>query len=457
MISDATEFDFQHPDPNSRKNRFRSIAYDPEAQRLKKILIDINLLETSKGQTLLKRAMLATARGRQEARIEILERFEKYKVERMESGDPYMPYATPEQIASNSQGVHVCDQVRNNIPMRPDIDAFQGNLLTLGRPKSGKSSCVFNMMLQVIFLPFLILDVKNVWRYRAQALRAKVIQPPFHIDLKPPRGIGWYDWIFSIADGITQICGLQYGTVPFIEAAKIALQQRDQYINHAGHQTSLSLKDIFHALDYINIAGLKRDYVLSCKAALQLLIGPNDLFAAREGIPLEEIFNGRYIIECCHLSMMQCKFLAFYLLNYLLLASYQCLEKIHLSRIVFIDDCSAFINRPDNVFGAAPRTGFWGHVLSKLRGSGTGLVFADQLIESIYDDVKQLCNNWIVIGPMTPNNEMINAMNLTPEQANYVVKMKPRECITYFPNLYYRPIHGIVPEVPSIAEGEFNE
>jgi hypothetical protein len=457
MTLDPNNYDFRHLEPDARLNKFRSICSDTELQQLKEIMIAINTWETQGGQELYRRAKKGTSNGRLSARKEIFRQFKEYEDKRMESGDPYMPHATAKQISNNGQGIYICDQFGNNIQMRPTTDDFQLNSLIIARPKMGKSSAVFHGLLQMLFLPLLIFDIKNIWRHRAQTLNAKVIQPPFYIDLEPPRGIKWFDWIFSVLDGLALITGLQYGVVPFIEAAKIALQQRDNYISHAQGNTSLSLMDIYYALDFVNLSGFKRDYILSCKAALQLIIGPNDLFSARSGIPLAEVFSGRYIIECCHLSMIQCRFLAFYFLNYLLQASYQCLEKIHLTRVVFLYVYSGFINRPDNAFGSAPSTGFWGHILSKLRGSGTGLIFADQLVEPIFDDVKQLCSNWIVIGAMSPSNEIIAAMNLTREQADYMGRMKSRECIAYFPNLYPRPIHGVIPYVASIAQGDFNE
>jgi hypothetical protein len=54
-------------------------------------------------------------------------------------------------------------------------------------------------------------------------------------------------------------------------------------------------------------------------------------------------------------------------------------------------------------------------------------------------------------------SEVMAAMNLTRDQAAYIGRMKTRECIAYFPNHYPRPIHGLVPVVSSIAEGETHE
>ena len=97
-------------------------------------------------------------------------------------------------------------------------------------------------------------------------------------------------------------------------------------------------------------------------------------------------------------------------------------------------------------------------MLSKLRGSGTGLIFADQLISSIFEDVKRLCGNWVVFALNIENyEEVMAAMKLTEEQADYIGKMKTRECVAYFPLLYSRPILGLIPSVPSIAQGDFNE
>ena len=257
MTLDPNNYDFRHPDPNSRLNKFRSIGYDPEIEQLKQILIDINKWETDKGQTLYKRAKLGTSRGRQEARTQILQLFEDYKVDHLESGNVFMPVATFGQISNSGHGVHICNQTGNSIPMNACHDDFQLNTLVAGRPKVGKSSGVFCWLSQLLFLPLLIFDIKNIWRHRAQALNAKVIQPPFHLDLEPPRGILWYDWIFSIAEGISSICGLQYGVVPFIEAAKIALQQRQRYIDHTQTNTSLSLMDIFLRIGFCQFIRLQ--------------------------------------------------------------------------------------------------------------------------------------------------------------------------------------------------------
>lgn len=292
-------------------------------------------------------------------------------------------------------------------------------------------------------------------------MRFQVINHPFSITLDVKGHKRPEEGLFPYLEGVQKITGLQYGLVPLYEAGRIALQQLQTYIERTGKQTQICLADIEYALNIValNLKGMKRDYVMSAATALKLLLGPNDLFATRGGVPLQELVNGNYILPCHKLSTIQCRFLAFCLLSYLLMASYDHLESTHLKSLVVIDDSSAFINRPENIFGTTVNTSFWGPILSKLRGSGRGLLFADQLVGSVFEDVKALCSNWMIVGGLRDTKnfaEIKAAMNLTDEQADYIGKMKERECIAFFPTHYPRPVLGTIPEVSSIDEGSIN-
>lgn len=80
----------------------------------------------------------------------------------------------------------------------------------------------------------------------------------------------------------------------------------------------------------------------------------------------------------------------------------------------------------------------------------------DQLVEPICDDVKQLCNNWLVVGGMrgTRNqSEVASAMCLSREQTAMLGRLQTREAIGFCPKLYPHAIHGFIPVVPE-PEGE---
>jgi hypothetical protein len=185
-----------------------------------------------------------------------------------------------------------------------------------------------------------------------------------------------------------------------------------------------------------------------------LLVGRNDLFATRSGLPLGTLFAARYILPCWHLNTVQCRFLAWFLLNHLQFRSAHLQETTELKSLLIVDDSSRFISRPDTVFGSGAWTSVYLHLLSTLRSTGRGCIFVDQNVESIADDVKGLCNNWLVVGGIrgTGNqNQVAGAMGLSREQTAMLGKLDSREAVCFCPTTYPHPVHGLIPEVPPPA------
>jgi hypothetical protein len=457
MCFSEQDYNFQNPDPNWQSNKFKSLRYDPRLAELKQSLMAINLWERQKVQRLFRRAQKGTERGSQKAVNELLQIVEQYKQEHMQTeGSAFMPYALEHQISNNHQGIHVLDQAGNGIPMYVDQDVFLLNTLVIGRVGGGKSSAAFNI-LQQMTVSRLILDPKNIWYLRAEALCAQIILWPYSVALEIPKSIDLADGLFSMLEGIAAITGLQYGVVPLSKARKLCVTQLNDFVSQTGKNGTICLQDIQHALNLIGLDGIKRDYLASCKAALMLLTEPNSLFATRKGVPVSELLNGDFILPCHRLSLYQSRAIAFYLLNYQLIDSYESLESTHLKSIILIDDSSFFISKPENSFGSGPKTSYLTHVIRKLRGSGRGCIFVDHHVESIFEDIKSLSANWMVVGGLSSTNasEIEGMLNLTKDQVNYLARMKPRECIAYFPSQYPRPVHGLVPEVPSISGDRF--
>jgi len=118
MVIDQVQYNFQNPDPNGHLSKFKSLRYDPELEQLKVDLIAINIWETHEVQKLYRIAKRGTAIGGQRAVVELRRMIEGYKVAHAESDDPFMPYATVEQISINDRGIHICDQVQAEISSR---------------------------------------------------------------------------------------------------------------------------------------------------------------------------------------------------------------------------------------------------------------------------------------------------------------------------------------------------
>jgi len=450
------DFHFSVPDPNSKLQRFKTTRLDPQLLSIRQKLMEANLWENPEVQHKFWLGQVGTDKTGRRVRIELLELIERHKEVCMILDDPFMPYASAEQISSGGVGVRILDQAYNNIPTFIDPDCLLTGGVIFGKPGCGKSSAAFNILRQIA-QPFLLLDPKACWAPRAATLRAKVIDC-LSLDLRPPPNVKWEDWLFAVMEAVAQATGLQYGLDPLIEASQIALAQRAQYLAHTGNDPSLCLKDILLALPLCSPAKSKRlDYRASAETALRLLVGAenNPVFANRSGLPLQDILQERYIIPCPYLNTWQSRFLGLYLFLYMHHASLALGfgETTRLRHLTVIDDSSRFISKPDSIFGSAPKFSAWSHLVKVLRASGSGFLFIDQLVQSSSDDIRQLAHLWLIVGTIQGRDnqdEVAAAMNLSQSQKEYLGHLQTRECVFYCPAAhpkYPYPIHGFIPLV----------
>ena len=445
------DFDFSVPDPNSKLQRFKTLRRDPQLLDIRQKLMEANLWENPAVQNKFWLGQVGTDATRRRIRIELLQLIEQHKELCMVLDDTFMPYATADQISNSGASIHILDQANNRIPLYADPYSYCLLWLVLGPQGSGKSSAVFYQLRQ-IRVPVQILDPKGTWEFRAAQLQAAVITPEhlrFDFDYSDAL-LPLY--LHSVIEGVAYATGLQYGLSPLFEACDIAMEQRRRYIEKTAERTPLCLKDIRLALDLCDTKNAKRaQYVESARTALDVLLGRNDLFATRSGLPLDSLFAGNYILQCRHLTTTQSRFLGWFLLNYLYFKSLGEPETTQLKSLIVFDDASRYISRPDNIFSSGPATSVLLHPLSVLRSSGRGAIFVDQLVEPICDDVKQLCNSWLVVGGMrnTRNqSEVASAMGLSQDQAAMLGRLQCREAVCFCPTTFPYAVHGFIPEVP---------
>jgi hypothetical protein len=451
-----------HAPPNEKDrtppSRFKTLRTDPVLLHLEQVLRRINRWEDPAIQAQLRLARFGTEAGRKRGLAQLISVVEDFKARTIAWCDPYMPYATADQIGNSGRGVHVLDQANTGIALRMNEDLFLLDALILGRQGGGKSSAAVHIIGQISG-PVLIIDPKDSWRHRAAALRVKVLEVTA-LDLTPPLGLAWEDWLFEVMQAVAQVTGVQFGLDLLVEAGQIALRQREQYIEKTGQDTSLCLKDIKLALALCSSQrGKRADYRTSAETALSLLVGSEKcpLFAVRRGLPLAQVLTGRYIMPCPYINAVQARFLGLYLFLYMRHSARNC-ETTRLRHLTVIDDASKFLCKSDSAFGAGPRFGPWMHILKVLRSSGYGAIFIDQLPESVLDDVKQLCHFWLVVGSIQGRgnqNEVAAAMSLTDDQKQMLGRLQTRECVCFCPAGHPGhplPIHGYIPEVPSPSQ-----
>jgi len=456
MQNKDRDFHFSVPDPQSKLQRFKTFKIDPELLQIEQNLRELNVWEDQSIQNKFRLAKFGTPKSSKRAKVELLEFIEELKELAMRLEDSYFPYASADQISNGGRGIHILDQVHNNIPYMADQDKFLLGCLTLGRQAGGKTSAAFNIVRQVT-VPILILDPKNSWKFRGSAIGATLIPEPYiSFDLRAPPNTNEADYLASEMEGLALATGLQYGLDCLNEACDIALEQRRRYREQSEEDTPLCLRDIYECLPLCSFKKSRRiDYITSARTALSLVLGKGHLFATRSGLPLDELFQGRYILPCHVMNTHQCRYLGFHLFNYQHYASRGKPETTHLKNLILVDDSSKFISKPDSIFGSGSRASPWLHILSVLRSSGTGMLFLDQTVQTIWSDVKQLCHIWLVVGGIQGRgnqDEVASAMALDQAQKEMLGRLQTRECIFFCPTSYVYPVHGFVPIVPEPEE-----
>jgi len=452
------DFHFSVPDPQSRLQRFKTTRHDPQMLEIRQKLMDANLWENPEVQRKFWLGQVGTDKTRRRIRTELLQLIEQHKELCMVLDDAFMPYASADQISNNGQGIHILDQA--DIPMYASEYSYCLLWLVLGPQGSGKSSAVFYQLRQ-IHVPVQILDPKGTWEFRADQLNYEVIPAEYvRFDLD-------YDedklplYLHAVMEGVAYATGLQFGLSCLFEACDIALAQRQRFIEQTREKTPLCLKDIHLALSLCEAKDPKRkQYLESARTALELLLGRNNLFSTRSGLSLARFFAGNYVLQCRYFTTTQSRFLGWFLLNYLYFKSLHMPETTSLKSLLCFEDASKFISRPDNVFGSGAKTSVYLHLLSVLRSTGRGAIFVDQLVEPICDDVKQLCNNWLVVGGMrgTHNqSEVASAMGLSRDQAEMLGRLKTRDCVCLCPTTYPYAVKGLIPLVSDPFRGTVDE
>jgi len=442
----------QEPEETSKPSKFKRFQFDPQLLQIKNILIQINIWEDPSVQRDFNVAKYGTPQSRERAMSRLVARIQNYEELFVDNQDAFMPYATEEQISNKRKGIHILDQVHNDIPLYLDeTTLLLKGLMVIGRPGYGKSSAVYNISNQTT-TPYLGLDPKAAWKQASVALNAKYFRwNDVYFCLRPPKGITWEDWLFIISDIISQATGLQYSQDLIVEAGQICLRQKKDYENNTDIETSISLKDLRLALNLCSAKNYKRtQYLESAKTALNLLIGSENqhIFAARSGLPLDEIRKGKYFIGLEYANSYQSRFFGLYYFQH---SRYSVIgtETHQLQHFTMVDDAGRFLSQTSNIFGTGGQYGPWMDLLKVLRTSGDGYLFVDQLCSPQLREIKQLVNCWLVIGSIGQKDELdaISAvMNLSPEQRNMLTKFKQRECVFFCPEIG-RPIHGLIPLV----------
>ena len=185
---------YHRPPPEGgpiRQPRFKTLQSDPALLKLESILRQINRWDDPTVQQHMRLARFGIGSGKTRGLTTLLSIVEDYRAKTVAYQDPFMPYATDDQIGNGGRGVHVLDQANGGVLFRVEPDMFLLDALILGRQGGGKSSAAINLVRQ-ISTPVLIIDPKDSWRHHAAALGAGILEVA-SLDLTPPPGGTWED------------------------------------------------------------------------------------------------------------------------------------------------------------------------------------------------------------------------------------------------------------------------
>jgi len=455
-----------HKNKDPSKNEFlfgdrprdhRSLEPDEELLALEKELRQRNLLYDPDVQWLIEKAAFSNDKNRQWARDKIKLILESERIQDMRSGDVFRPLGPP-QLLSQGQ-LHLYNQI-DGTPWIIPTNALTRGMLVTGPQGGGKTRLLIWICKQLSCMdppvPFFILDPKLGLKDWADYLNAVYIDvSDISIDLSPPPGLTYQQWLPSLMPQLGEIIGVIYGIELLQEVATVCIDLREKYARETGKPTEISLFDLYQATPFISGASSGRRY--GYREALttglsRIITGSGDLFRCRKGVDLPTLLSHNVILGCRSLTDdFAVKFLAFYLLYYLYECERFCPPTDKLKRVLVLDDATRFLAARAG-FEATSSTSSFTHIFSVLRSSGNGVVCASQVPHLVDPGILALSHTIVCVGSLHHSNDtkvLAQMMSLDERQRSAITQLGRRETIGICAgSAWPKVVHGLTVDVP---------
>jgi hypothetical protein len=306
-----------------------------------------------------------------------------------------------------------------------------------------------------------MLDPKLGMKDWAPYLNAEYIDTDnISIDLSPPRGLTYEQFLPSLMPQTGDILGLIYGNDILQGAAQICIGLRNEYIQKTGQDTEISLFDIAQAVPFVKDVskGRRLGYREAVSTSLgRLLAGSGNLFKCRKGIDLRTLFNHNVILGCRTITdHFAAKFLAVYLLYWLYESERYSPPCDNLKRVLILDDATTYLAVRQG-FDTSSHTSILTEIYSRLRSSGNGVIVTTQIPHLSDTGVVALSHTAVNIGGLHYGKDthlLAEIMGLDDQQRLHISKLAQREAIGISGGTAYSGIvHGRICEVPDIQGG----
>lgn len=416
---------------------FRSLRPNRELLEIENELRQRFLIHDPYVQWLVDKAAYASEESSQWAISQLRMILDAEEIEIHRTDDVYRPLG-PIQLLDNGN-LHLYNQV-DGVPWRIPVDALTRGLILTGSQGGGKTRLLIHLLRQfnsfMPSIPWFALDPKQELKDWASYLSSTYTEiSDISLDLSPPPGLTYEQFLPSLMPQLADILGLVYGTEILQQAAVICIDLRNQYIQKTGQNTEISLLDIYNAVPFVKDSskGRRLGYREAVSTSLgRILSGSGDLFKCRQGIDLATLFNHRVILGTRSITDdFAAKFLALSLLYWLYESERFSPPSDQAKRALIIDDASRYISvRPG--FDAATTTSSFTNIYTRLRSSGNCVITTTQVPHLADPGILALSHTVINVGPLHYGKDtrlLAEMMGLDDRQRLGLSKLMPREAV----------------------------